>query len=106
MNCGVGIYEGEDYNNLKQELIEPFNRADFSEVIRILDRHFGESTYSLRSIFHDDQRKILNLILQSAISEAESVYRQLYETHAPMMRFITDLNVPAPRRFPWPRNSR
>jgi alpha-amylase/alpha-mannosidase (GH57 family) len=100
MNCGVGIYRGdEDYNNLKRELSDPFSRADFAEVIRILDQHFGGSTYSLRSIFRDDQRKTLNLVMQSAIAEAESAYRQIYETHAPMMRFVTDLNVPAPRAF-------
>ena len=100
MNCGVGIYRSDDeYNNLKHELSHPFSRADFSQVIRILDRHFGESTYSLRSIFRDDQRKTLNLVMQSAISEAEAVYRQLYETHAPMMRFVADLNVPPPRAF-------
>src|SRR5438477_9183731 len=37
--------------------------------------------------------------MKSAISEAETVYRQLYETHAPMMRFMADLNVPPPRAF-------
>jgi hypothetical protein len=100
MNCGVRKYENqEDYNPLKQEMIDPFNRADFSEVIRILDRHFGESTYSLRSIFHDDQRKILNIILKSTLAEAEAVYRQVYATHAPMMRFVADLRVPLPRAF-------
>jgi alpha-amylase/alpha-mannosidase (GH57 family) len=100
MNCGVRKYEGEDdYNALKQDLIDPFNRADFHEIIRILDRYFGESTYSLRSIFHDDQRKIVNIILKSTLAEAESLYRQIYETHAPMMRFVGDLRVPLPRAF-------
>jgi hypothetical protein len=100
MNCGVGIYRSdEEYSNLKQELSDPFSRADFSEVIRILDRHFGKSIYSLRSIFRDDQRKTLKLVMMSAISHAEAAYRQLYETHAPMMRFMTDLNVPPPRAF-------
>jgi alpha-amylase/alpha-mannosidase (GH57 family) len=100
MNCGVRHFEHqEEYEVLKQELIDPFNRADFPEVIRILDRHFGESTYSLRSIFHDDQRKILNVILKSTLAEAEAVYRQIYETHAPMMRFVSDLRIPLPRAF-------
>jgi len=100
MNCGVGTHANEgDYNGLKQELIEPFNRADFPEVIRILDRHFGESTYSLRSIFHDDQRKILDVVLKSTLAEAEAGYRQVYDTHAPMMRFVNDLRVPLPRAF-------
>src|SRR5207302_9759252 len=89
----------EEFNALKQELADPFNRADFPEVIRLLDKHFAESTYSLRSIFHDDQRQILNIIMESTLTEAEAVYRQLYETHAPMMRFVSDLRAPLPRAF-------
>src|SRR6185295_18151042 len=61
--------------------------------------HFGDSTYSLRSIFHDDQRTILNAILKSTLAETEAVYRQVYEAHAPMMRFLADLRVPFPRAF-------
>jgi alpha-amylase/alpha-mannosidase (GH57 family) len=99
MNCGVRKDGRDDYSALKQELTDPFNRADFHEVIRILDRHFGESTYSLRSIFHDDQRKILNIILKTTLGDAEAVYRQIYETHAPMMRFLSDLSTPLPRAF-------
>jgi len=100
MNCGVREYTtDEDYATLKSDMLVPFNAADFQEVIWVLDRHFGESTYSLRSIFHDDQRKILNLVLQSTIAEAEAAYRQIYETHAPMMRFVSDLRVPLPRAF-------
>ena len=100
MNAGVRAYSGdEDYNNLKAELEDPFKRADFPEVLRILDRHFGESTYSLRSIFHDDRRMILDAITRATLTEAEALYRQLFETHAPMMRFISDLRVPLPRAF-------
>jgi alpha-amylase/alpha-mannosidase (GH57 family) len=100
MNAGVRPYKDEqDFNSLKQELSEPFNRADFPEVIRLVDKNFPESTYSLRSIFHDDQRKILNSIMKSTLTEAEMVYRQLYETHAPMMRFVSDLRAPLPRAF-------
>jgi alpha-amylase/alpha-mannosidase (GH57 family) len=100
MNCGVRKFEGNsDYTALKQEVIDSFNSGDSQEVIRTLDRHFGESNYSLRSIFHDDQRKILNVILKSTLSEEEAVYRQVYETHAPVMRVVADLGAPLPRAF-------
>jgi hypothetical protein len=100
MNAGVGVYQCEEtYSALKQDLLDSFMRADFPDVIRLLDRHFGESTYSLRSIFHDDRRKILSMLLQSTLVESEDVYRKLYETHAPMMRFLGDLRVPLPRAF-------
>lgn len=100
MSAGVREYQGEkEYLALKQELKDPFMRADFPEAIRILDRHFGQSTYSLRSIFHDDQRNILKTLTQSTVSEVEAIYRQLYESHAPMMRFMADLHTPLPRAF-------
>jgi len=100
MNCGVREYTtDDDYATLKSDMLAPFNGVDFQEVIRVLDRHFGESTYSLRSIFHDDQRKILNLVLESTIAEAEAAYRHIYERHAPMMRFLSDLRAPLPRAF-------
>jgi alpha-amylase/alpha-mannosidase (GH57 family) len=100
MNAGVLVDGGEQiYSMMKQELIDSFMRADFPEVIRTLDRRFGESTYSLRSIFHDDQRKILNMLMKATVAQAEAAYYQLYETHAAMMRFLVDLRVPLPRAF-------
>jgi alpha-amylase/alpha-mannosidase (GH57 family) len=100
MNAGVRAHPGEgDYNALKQALADPFARADFAVVLNILERHFGESIYSLRSIFHDEQRKIVDVIMKSTLEEAENVYRQLYEKHAPMMRFMADLRIPLPRAY-------
>jgi alpha-amylase/alpha-mannosidase (GH57 family) len=81
------------------EAAEPFLRADFAEVIRLLDRRFGESNYSLRSLFRDEQRKVLEQILTSPLSEAETLYRQIYEHRAPMMRFLTNLRIPLPKAF-------
>jgi hypothetical protein len=64
-----------------------------------MDRRFGESNYSLRSLFRDEQRKVLEQILAATLSEAETLYRQIYEHRAPMMRFLTNLNIPLPKAF-------
>jgi hypothetical protein len=82
---------------LTREAVEPFLRADFAEVIRLLDRRFGEANYSVRSLFRDEQRKILDQILTSTLDEAEALYRQIYEHRAPMMRFLTNLQIPLPK---------
>jgi len=81
---------------LARELSEPFLRADFAEVLRLMDRRFGESNYSLRSLFHDEQRKLIERILQSALAETESTYRQIYDHRAPLLRFLHSLNIPPP----------
>ena len=77
-----------------EELSAAFGRADFAEVIRRLDRHFGESTYSIKSLFRDEQRKVLNLLLESTLPEAETLFRQIYEHHTPLMQFLSDLSIP------------
>ena len=84
---------------LAQELAEPFARADFAEVIRLMDRRFGVSNYSLRSLFRDERRKLLDQILSTALGETESLYRQIYQQRAPLMRFLKSINIPLPKEF-------
>jgi hypothetical protein len=98
LNCGVGDYQGEEkLEALVQEVSGTFARADFLEIIRILDRHFRTSTYSLKSLFRDEQRRVLGMILEPTLLETETAYRQLYERYAPLLRFLKDSGVPPPR---------
>ena len=95
-NVTAGIREGDDGPSL-QTLFEAFSRADIPEVLRQLDREFGGRTHSLKVLFRDEQRRILDLILNSTVEEAEAVYRQLYDEYAPLMRFLADLKMPLPK---------
>jgi alpha-amylase/alpha-mannosidase (GH57 family) len=98
LNAGVREYQGKEaYQNMVSETSEAFSRAEFPEVIRELDKHFGISTYSLRYLFRDEQRRVLDRILESTLAEVEASYRQSYELHNPLMRFLTDLGNPLPR---------
>lgn len=97
LNCGVREFKGEEaYQALVEGASFPFERADFPEIIRLMDKQFGESSYTLKSLFRDEQRKIINLILESTLTEAAGAYRQVYDHHAPLMRFLADLGAPLP----------
>ena len=99
-NITGGVREVQDeeaYQLMLKEVTEAFERADLPEVIRLLDRHFLELTYSMKSLFWDEQRHILNVILEATLTDAGTAYRQIYEQHAPMMRFLTDLGIPLPK---------
>jgi len=100
VNGGVRSFRGQgEYKVMVKEVTDAFKQGDLPAVIRLLDSHFLELTYSLRSLFRDEQRKILNLILESTLAEAEAAYRQVYERHALLMRFLADLGVPLPKAF-------
>jgi len=100
INAGVREYqEEESYQEMVAETTQTCAAADFTEVIRLLDKHFGSSSYSLKSLFRDEQRKVLGYILESTMSEIETAYRQLYDSHYPPMRFLSELGGPVPKAF-------
>ena len=101
-NLAAGVRRFQDqetYRAMVRDLTGPFARADLPTVIRHLDRHFPGSTYSLKSLFQNEQRRILDRILESTLSAVESVYRGVYERHAPLLRFLEDLKMPLPSAF-------
>lgn len=99
MTGGVREYKEEIYDTMVREISEAFNRADITDAIRLVDKHFQGLSYSLRTLFRDEQRSILKVILKSSLDGAEAAYRQIYQQHAPLMRFLADLHAPQPRAF-------
>ncbi|MBP1725168.1 MAG: glycoside hydrolase family protein [Deltaproteobacteria bacterium] len=99
-NLNGGVKRFSDigsYETMAAELNSLFAGADFAETIRALDRNFRGSLYTLKSLFRDDQGKLLGRILRATLEEAEAVYRQLYEHHAPLLKFLKDTASPPPK---------
>jgi alpha-amylase/alpha-mannosidase (GH57 family) len=97
---GICKWQGEGhYQAMCNRLSRAFERADLPEVIRYLDHYFEASTYSLRSLFKDEQRWILDKTLESTVEETEQIYRDIHERTVPLIRFLDDLGVPTPRAF-------
>ena len=95
---GVRVYEGPvTHNAMKSEIAEEFTRFDLTAVLRSLDRHFPESTYSLRSLFRDEQRRILDDVLGSTLETVERNFEQVYSAHAPLMRYLASLGQTVPK---------
>jgi alpha-amylase/alpha-mannosidase (GH57 family) len=88
-----------DFAPTAQAVIAAFGRADMAEVIRLLSSYFGSLQYSLRSMFRDQQRAILATIMAATLAEVEQAYGDLYTQHAPLMRFLTDMDIPQPGEF-------
>jgi alpha-amylase/alpha-mannosidase (GH57 family) len=97
---GVVPYPGpEGYEAMKSELSEAFQRDDVPDLIRAVDRHFGDGTYSLRFLFRDEQQKIVRVLMASALEEASGLYRAFYREYGPLARFLTEIGTPVPHRF-------
>ncbi|HTV07049.1 MAG TPA: DUF3536 domain-containing protein [Acidobacteriaceae bacterium] len=71
-------------------------RADFPAVIRAFDQYFPEPSYSIRSLFRDEQRRIVDLILKSTLSEVEATLASIYENQASLLHFLSQAGLPRP----------
>ncbi len=102
LSAAVKRYNAEDpaeveaFHTFSTEIGTAIRRANLPEVIRLIDRFFGETAYSLTSLFADEQHRILNTILNQTISEMEDSLRKIYEDHASLLHFLTETGMSAP----------
>ncbi len=98
--CGVRPFISEqEFRDLRREVGEAFHISDFADVIRLLDKHFGRSIYSLKDLFRREQRQIVHRIMEPTLQGIENAYRHIFEEHAAMMRFLPHIGVSLPRSF-------
>jgi alpha-amylase/alpha-mannosidase (GH57 family) len=96
--AGVRPFQGEEpYQQLLRDTETAFLLTDVAGAVRALDRHFENTSYSLKSLFKDEQRRVVGILLSSVVDEAEAMYRQIYDNHASLMRFLSEIHMPFPQ---------
>ncbi|MDQ2833904.1 MAG: DUF3536 domain-containing protein [Acidobacteriota bacterium] len=102
LSAAVKRYSASDpgeiaaFDAFSNDVSNAIRRANLPEVIRLIDRFFGEMAFSLTSLFADEQHRILNTILTQTISEMEDSLRKIYDDHASLLHFLTETGMPAP----------
>jgi len=84
---------------MKEEANGAFDKGLYSELISILDKHFGTHSYSLTNLFRDEQRRILNLIFDQNLEESIAGFQAMFERSRPLMEFVQETGVPVPPIF-------
>ena len=98
LSGGVRPWSGaEAHGGMGGELRRAFLRADLTEALRAIERHFPGQTYSLGTLFRDEQKRILDEVLASTLDSVEQSYRAIYAQFAPLMRYVAGLGQPVPR---------
>ncbi len=88
--------EKPQFAEFSKHAAESVAQADFPEVVRALDRFFGHVDYSLASLFIDEQRRIIDLLLNTTLKNIESSLTSIYEEHASLMHYLAKTGLPKP----------
>lgn len=106
-SCGVRQFHGEElFDTAAASLEEAFDRADYTEVLRQIEREFHErgvenkrAPFTVASLFRDEQHAVVRRILEPTLRQIDAAYTQIYEQHAPLARFLRSLSLTVPRRI-------
>jgi len=88
--------DAADFEAFAGKAAEQVQKADFPEVIRMLDRYYGHVDYSLTSLFTDEQRRIIHIILNSTLWDIENSLTTIYDEHASLLHFLSQAGLPKP----------
>ncbi len=86
----------EAFELMKKEIDQAFEKGDIPGSMQLMVEHCGDHNYSLWHLFKDEQRRIFNYILNSAMDETEAYYRRIYQHHYPIIRLMSKSKVPLP----------
>lgn len=95
LNCAVRYHKDDAaYDRMEKEISDCFERGDTFEIVKLFEKYFEDSSYTLRNLFKDKQRKLINQIIESSFSELEVMFRQFYDNYSSMFGFLSDLSMP------------
>ncbi|MFN3940608.1 MAG: DUF3536 domain-containing protein, partial [Chitinophagales bacterium] len=71
--------ETDDFEEMYLKARDAFRTAQVSEVINVMQNAFGESRFSFKDLFKDEQSKVLHTIIQQDIANAQIAYKNIYD---------------------------
>jgi len=90
-------YEGEqDYRTRRQELVSIFQEGSLGNLYQVLLEQFGQSTYQLRDLFRDEQRRIIEIILSRRVEAYRDEFERFFQQDQPLLRRLGVLKYPVP----------
>jgi hypothetical protein len=96
--CSVNTkMSDEDFGTMKEKLKSAFLKGDTTEVMQILNRAFKGQNYSLWHLFKDEQRNILDDLLETTWQDIDDSFRHIYEHNYTIMQIMRSMNTPLPK---------
>jgi hypothetical protein len=98
--CGIAPQESlEAFSKARIELEAAFMKGDLSEASRLLYKHFGKNHFSIFNLFKDEQKKLLEAILNRSIEDFSTFYAKIQGEVLPIFPLLESLQIVLPDPF-------
>ena len=99
-HCAIKEYSDDfEYNKMKNDLIKTFMLNPLTEIIRALDENFGKDYFTLKDIFIEERRKILQRLLKDKMEKFAQIYQDMYDEGKGSIYHMQTLGLAIPDEF-------
>lgn len=99
-HCAIKEFSDEnEYLSTQKELFRTFMLNPLTEIIRALDEYFGREYYTLKDIFIEERRKILQVMLKGKMQKFAQTYQEMYTEGKSSIYHMQTLGLSIPDEF-------
>lgn len=99
-HCTIKEFSDDsEYVNIQKELFRIFMLNPLTEIIRALDEYFGQEYYTLKDIFIEERRKILETMLKGKMAKFAQTYQDIYTEGKSSIYHMQSLGLSIPDEF-------
>ena len=99
-HCAIKEYSDDfEFNKIKTNLIKTFLMNPLTEIIRSMDECFGKEYFTLKDIFIEERRKILQILLKGKLEKFSQTYQVMYDEGKGSIYHLQGLGLKIPDEF-------
>lgn len=100
---GVRKYMGEEpFEEMHSSVAVFFKKGNIYEIFNKLDIYFGNHNYSFWHLFRDEQRSIMELVMDNTLKTVDNTMQHIYESSYPLLQTFNEINMTVPNRLRLP----
>ncbi|NLC71830.1 MAG: DUF3536 domain-containing protein [Desulfuromonadaceae bacterium] len=94
---GGKLYKGnESRDEIHRQIRERFLEGDMAGVAMLIDQYYQTHDFGLWHLFRDEQRNVMQRILDQTLRQIEPDFRKVYDDHLSLMLAMRNLGIPLP----------
>lgn len=97
-HCAISGYT-DDFTDIRRELIKTYLTSPVTEIIRTIDKYFGEEYFTLKDIFIEARKKLLETLLKDKLEGFANTYETLYNEGKGSIYQLRSLGLETPVEF-------
>ena len=97
-HCAIKEYDNQ-FADKQKELIRTFMMYPLTEIIRAFDNYFGKEYFTLKDIFIEERRKILQILMKGRLDEFANTYADIYNEGKSSVMHLQALGLEIPNEF-------